>query len=175
MKKQERNKYILGYIIGLVIFIVLIPFLIYCVSELNYGFFDIAIIPSDVIRLIIAGILFVLGAIFTVWSNIDLFRVGKGGPTDFHNVIVSPRSKQLVITGPYRYTRNPMVFGTNAIYFSIAVFLNSFPSLLFCLLFIVFHISFVKRTEEKRLLHDFGDAYADYKKSVPMIFPLPRR
>lgn len=175
MRKLEKDKYIIGYIVGFLIFVIVIPFLIYFISQIGHSFFKIPIISSTVFRLIIAMILFVFGVILIIWTNIDLFRIGKGGPTDVFNIEVSPRSKKLVITGPYRFTRNPMVLGTNLVYFAIAIFINSLASLIFCLSFFIIIIFYLKMTEEKRLLRDFGNEYCEYKKRVPMIFPFPKK
>lgn len=168
-------RFIAGYIVGVVIFLILIPSLIFFVSQIEYDIFRISIMDSSVIRFILVALFLSVGLVFTIWSNIDLFRIGKGGPTDFFNVEISPRSKNLVITGPYRFTRNPMVFGVNSIYFAIAFVINSLASLIFCILFISAVTLYLKLTEEKRLLNDFGNEYHDYKKSVPMIIPFTKR
>lgn len=168
-------RYIVGYIIGIVIFIILIPALIYFVSQIDHDFFRMSIMGSNFIRLVFIALLLGVGLIFTIWSNIDLFRIGKGGPTDFFNVEISPRSKHLVVTGPYRYTRNPMVFGVNSIYFAFSFIINSLASLIFCILFVFVVILYLKLTEEKRLLKDFENEFRDYKKRVPMIIPFTKR
>jgi protein-S-isoprenylcysteine O-methyltransferase Ste14 len=113
----------------------------------------------------------IVGVIFAIWSNIDLLRIGKGGPTDIFNIAISPRTKKLVISGPYRYTRNPMVFGMNSIYFAIAVYLNSLISLIFVILFLLVITIYLRLAEEKRLLKDFGNEYLEYKRNVSMIIP----
>lgn len=175
MIKREKVKYIVGYIVGFLIFMIIIPFLIYFISQIENSLFKIPILNSTIFRLVIAIILFVFGLTFTIWSNFDLLKTGKGGPTDVFNIEISPRSKKLVITGPYRFTRNPMVFGTNSIYFAITLAVNSLASLVFCLSFFLIIIFYLKMTEEKRLSHDFGNKYLDYKKRVPMIFPFPQK
>ncbi len=123
------------------------------------------------INYIIAIPLLIVGVIFAIWSNIDLLRIGKGGPTDIFNIAISPRTKKLVISGPYRYTRNPMVFGMNSIYFAIAVYLNSLISLIFVILFLLVITIYLRLAEEKRLLKDFGNEYLEYKRNVSMIIP----
>lgn len=179
MIRQKLNtfntKLILGYLIGLLVFIIIIPSSIYLFSRIHHNFFQITICNCKIVRLIATGILFGSGLFFTIWSNLDLFRKGKGGPTDVFNVEISPRTQQLVTNGPYRYSRNPMVFGVNSMYFSIAIFTNSLASLLFCSLFLIAIILYIKLTEEKRLLRDFGKEYAEYKKKVSMIIPFPKR
>ncbi len=163
----------MGYIVGFLVFVIIIPLIIYLISQIGHNFFKISIINSKFLKLAIVTILFSIGLIFTIWSNINLFRFGKGGPTDVFNVEISPRTKKIVVNGPYRFTRNPMVFGVNSIYLAIAFFINSLASLIFCLSFLLVIILYLKLTEEKRLLKDFGDEYRDYKKTVSMIIPYP--
>jgi protein-S-isoprenylcysteine O-methyltransferase Ste14 len=173
MNKSEIQKHLAGYLLGFLVFIVLIPYVIYLTSlissaslvsdesAISFLFYSVAILLAST------------GVVFAIWSNIDLLIIGKGGPTDFFNKSISPRSKKLVTEGPYRYTRNPMVFGMNALYIAFSIFLNSLSSLLFCLVFLSVVILYLKLTEEKRLLNDFGNEYLEYKKRVSMIIPLP--
>ena len=175
MEKHERNRHIVGYIAGVLIFVSTIPSLIYFISQIGHNFFSISILNSNVIRLVIVTLLFVVGLIFTIWSNIDLFRIGKGGPLDVFYIELSPRSKKLVVSGPYRLTRNPMAFGVNSIYFAIAFFVNALASLIACAFLLFLVVLYLKLAEEKRLLKDFGDDYRDYKKRVSMIIPIPKR
>ncbi len=175
MKKTETIKHVKGYIAGFLVFAITLPALIYGFSRIEYPLFRVPIFKINLINTIISIPLFITGFILVIWSNIDLFRIGKGGPADVFNIEISPRSKNLVVTGPYRYTRNPMVFGANAIYFAIALFLNSLMCLIFVCIFQGIIILYLKLTEEKRLLNDFGEDYREYRKNVSMILPLPRR
>lgn len=109
--------------------------------------------------------------IYILWSNASLVFTGKGGPADGFNIPVSPRTKKLVTSGIYRYTRNPMIFGALSLYFSLGIFRNSIIciTLIFILYFVL--IFYLKQTEEKRLLKDFGEEFCEYKKSTPVIIP----
>ncbi len=171
MTKTETIKHITGYITGFLVFILFLPALICGFSQIPHPLCQIPIFPINLIGRTIAVPLFMIGVVFAVWSNIDLLRKGKGGPTDVFNWKISPRSKKLVATGPYRCTRNPMVFGINAIYFSIAFYFNSMLSLIFVVLWSAGIIIYLKLSEEKRLARDFGDEYITYKNNVPMILP----
>lgn len=173
MKKAEIIKYIVGYFMGFVVFVILIPYMIYAISQVASQRFHIPVFVLNAANYIIAFPFFIIGLVFVIWSNSDLFKIGRGGPADIFNIAVSPRSKNLVISGPYRYTRNPMVFGMNSIYFSIALYLNSLASIFFVILFLLVIIMYLKLTEEKRLSKDFGDDYLKYKKNVSMIIPFP--
>jgi protein-S-isoprenylcysteine O-methyltransferase Ste14 len=170
---KDTIRYIIGYIFGFSIFILLIPFGLYELSTLDYLVSDNVLIRSTIIRYVISSLIFIVGAYFAIWSNVFLFKIGKGGPVDAFGVSISPQTKKLVTIGPYRYSRNPMVFGAFSIYFSLVIFLNSIIGLISLLIFVFLAIVFLKLSEEKRLLRDFGDEYLEYKKKVSMIFPFP--
>jgi len=108
-----------------------------------------------------------------VWSNTSLFLTGKGGPTQGFGIEISPKTKVLVTKGPYRYTRNPMVFGAYSIYIALAFYLNSYTSLILVLLFLPVIVIYLKKSEEKRLLEDFSEAYLKYRDSVSLLIPFP--
>ncbi|MHC1774202.1 MAG: isoprenylcysteine carboxylmethyltransferase family protein [Lentimicrobium sp.] len=171
---KETARYIIGYILGFTIFIVLIPAGLYILSWLDYLLQGRVIIGSEIFRYILSSLIFVVGAGFVAWSNIFLFKAGKGGPFDAFGVSISPQTRKLVTTGPYKYTRNPMVFGALSVYLSIVLYLNSIVGLMCLIIFIIMIVMILKLSEEKRLLKDFGDEYADYKKRISMIFPLKR-
>ena len=172
---KETLRYIIGYILGFTIFIVLIPFGLYKLAQLDYLVTGREIFCSDVLRYIVSSLIFLVGAYFGIWSNIFLLTIGKGGPVDALGVSISPQTKKLVTIGPYRYSRNPMVFGAFSIYCSIVLYLNSIIGLICLTVFLTIMIIFLKLSEEKRLLKDFGDEYLDYKKKVSMIIPIKRR
>jgi len=170
---KDLIRYVLGYIIGIFIFIFLIPYSLIELSKSD------PIIKADIssfqlIRYLISTPFFLVGLLFMIWSNISLFKIGKGGATDFFNIAVTPRTKKLVITGPYNYSRNPMVFGAFCLYFSIGLFMFSIICLLILMLFVLIVIKYLKITEEIRLYKDFGEEYIVYKNKVSMIFPVKR-
>ena len=96
-----------------------------------------------------------VGLVFAVGSNAALLFQGQGGPTDGFGIAVSPRTRHLVTTGLYRYTRNPMVFGTNLVYLAIVVHLGSVSGLVVLALFVSVLIPYLRWAEERRLLADF--------------------
>lgn len=168
-------RFITGYLLGFAIFVVLIPLGMYQLSTIDEVPFSTAIFSHELIRLILSVPLFIVGSLFAVWSNIFLLWKGKGGPTDFAGVAVSPRTKWLVVDGPYRYTRNPMVFGMNTLYVSLAFYFNSWGALLAWLLFYAFIVQFFVFKEEQRLLKDFGDEYEKYRATTAKTIPFLKR
>lgn len=173
MKAATVLRHLLGYVIGISLFFVLIPWGFYRLSVYADPAVGAGLIGHDAARAAVSIIVLVPGLVFMLWSNAALLFMGKGGPTDGFGVAISPRTQHLVIRGPYRYTRNPMVFGALSCYFSLGVFLNSAAVLITLILIIPLLVVYLKNTEEKRLERDFGDEYREYRKRVPMIFPFP--
>jgi protein-S-isoprenylcysteine O-methyltransferase Ste14 len=154
-------------------FIILIPAVLYMISAFEAGVLRLKIIISLPVRIIISVPLLLTGLIFALWSNINLLRIGKGGPTDAFGIAITPRTKHLVITGPYRYTRNPMVFGALSCYFAEVIYLNSWLGIGIMILFSIMVVPYLKTFEERRLLEDFGEEYKNYRQKVSMIIPWP--
>lgn len=169
---KETARYIIGYILGFALFVVLIPFGLVELSKLDYLVSGRLLFNSAILRYIVSSMMFIIGACFAIWSNIFLYNKGKGGPTDVLGVSISPQTRKLVTTGPYRYCRNPMVFGAFSLYLSIVLYLNSITGLVCLLVFLIIAIRYLRVWEEKRLIKDFGNEYMEYKKKVPMIFPM---
>ena len=171
--QQKVLRHIAGYFFGFSMFVVGIPFGLYMVSiKLNQPIWGLA---DSRLRIALSLLIGVVGITFMLWSNIYLFFVGKGGPADGFGITISPRSQRLVTSGPYRYTRNPMMFGALSFYLALAVFFNSAICLGLVAALSVGASIYLKTVEEKRLLMDFGDAYQQYRKTVSMLVPLPPR
>jgi protein-S-isoprenylcysteine O-methyltransferase Ste14 len=168
-------RFILGYITGGAFFLFVIPAGLYALSMMDYLFDYRMIIGVLAIRYVLAGVLLFIGVLFMIWSNIFLFLIGKGGPAEGFGVAISPRTRELVIKGPYRVCRHPMVFGLFLIYLSVVVYLNSYMGLIALILLLITASLYLHYSEEKRLLKDFGEEFLKYKESVPMIVPVKRR
>ncbi|MRR20980.1 isoprenylcysteine carboxylmethyltransferase family protein [bacterium] len=176
-KKEKRMltkrtlQYISGYAIGGLLVLVLIPWGLCRASRSFDHLLGLQLIPMAGLRLTIAVILSIFGLLLGLWSNVVLNTVGRGGPLEVAGLEVSPKTQRLVVTGPYKYTRNPMLLGACAFYFAIAVYLNSIIAAAIAALFATFMLAFVKLTEERRLLKDFGKDYEEYCQRVPMFVP----
>lgn len=169
---NKRNvQFVMGYIVGGLLVLVLIPLGLYGASIWLKSWMPFQLISNQVLRLVVAAIILLIGFIFAISSLITQNTRGEGGPVQFMNTDISPRTQKLVTSGPYRYTRNPMLFGAFMVYLAFAVYLNSLAALIIVLLFICLMLVFVKRTEEPRLLRDFGSEYEEYSKRVSFIIP----
>jgi protein-S-isoprenylcysteine O-methyltransferase Ste14 len=109
--------------------------------------------------------LLAIGVFLWVWSVLHFIKA-HGTP-----VPVNPPSK-LVNTGPYAYTRNPMLAGVFFILFGIGFIVGS-PSLLFVFapLFVVCSVLEFKFIEEPELEKRLGEAYREYKRKTPLLIP----
>lgn len=81
------------------------------------------------------------------------------------------KNRELTISGPYRYTRNPLYLGSLAIALGITAASRSWwVAGLFALNFLLFYA--VTISQEKRAMQElFPEAYADYSRHVPLFFP----
>jgi protein-S-isoprenylcysteine O-methyltransferase Ste14 len=131
------------------------------------GWSEIILYPFN---LIIAIIILVVGFFFAIWSNIEIFRTGKGSPVPLKGT----HTTELVIKGPYKYSRNPMVFGYILFWIGLGFIVNSlFLAILFTGFITIVLILLVKLWEEKNMAKRFGKSYLEYKKRVSFLIPFP--
>ncbi len=114
---------------------------------------------------VLGGLFFCVG-LFLVVSTMRLFwKEGLGTPAPW-----SPPSK-LVVEGPYRHVRNPMISGVLFILMAeVCFFLNNGVALWF-LLFALINAVYIPLVEEKGLEKRFGKSYLIYKENVPRWIP----
>jgi len=168
---NKDKKMILGYIVGGLLVIVFTPSIIYIITSLFDNVYRLEIIQNSIIKWIIIIILFVTGLVYGIWSLIIQNTIGEGGPVEIGNIEISPKTKNLVVSGPYKNTRNPMLFGAFLIYLAFALFINSITSVVIVCAIFVFMLTVVVKMEEKRLLKDFGNQYEEYRKKVSKFIP----
>jgi len=166
-----EKKMITGYMVGGLLVIALVPSIIYMITSLVDQVYKIEIIRDPVIKWIIIMILLVTGLLYAIWSLIFQNIIGQGGPVEIGNIEISPKTKNLVVSGPYKNTRNPMLFGTFLLYLAFALFINSITSVVLVCAIFVFMLTVVVKMEEKRLLKDFGNQYEEYRKKVSRFIP----
>ncbi|MBU0548821.1 MAG: isoprenylcysteine carboxylmethyltransferase family protein [Candidatus Omnitrophica bacterium] len=86
----------------------------------------------------------------------------------------SQSGNSLIQDGPYRMVRNPMYLGLILIGLGIVLFIFQFWAFIIFVLFFTFRYFTLIRKEEGILFNNFGQAYQDYKKKTPRLFPSPR-
>jgi protein-S-isoprenylcysteine O-methyltransferase Ste14 len=168
---NRDRKMILGYLVGGLLVMVVVPSIIYGITSLCDNVYRLEIVQSAAIRWLILLILLVTGFVYGIWSVIIQNTIGQGGPVEIANIEISPKTRNLVVSGPYKYTRNPMLFGTLLIYLAFALFMNSITAVVLIGAIFIFMLTVVVKMEEKRLLKDFGKPYEEYRKKVSMFIP----
>jgi protein-S-isoprenylcysteine O-methyltransferase Ste14 len=114
----------------------------------------------------LGGWLLLAGALLTVWCNALFLGIGEGTAHPF-----TAKTRQLVIVGPYRYVRNPMMWGVGAIYVGLALWLGSVGLWLGLAFFLLFIRWFVRAYEEPDMERRFGEEHRDYRRQVPRWWP----
>ncbi|MFI5314612.1 MAG: methyltransferase family protein [Myxococcota bacterium] len=79
--------------------------------------------------------------------------------------------RALVLNGPYRYVRNPMISGVIAVLLGEALCLRSLPHFAWALVFTAMNLVYIPLIEEPGLERRFGEAYRRYCENVPRIVP----
>lgn len=156
----------IGYILGLLIFVIGIPALMWIASGRSLSY-----VPDSMILLVLSALLAICGLALSIYSIVYMRIVGKGNPFDAYGHEVAPRTKHLMTGGPYRWCRNPMLVGIYIYDAGILVWLWSVWPLAIFLVEVIL-LTLQVRSEEKRLEKDFGFEYLNYKQRVGRYFTL---
>jgi protein-S-isoprenylcysteine O-methyltransferase Ste14 len=110
---------------------------------------------------VLAGLGFIL-----LYSTISLF-IKKGDGT------IAPwdPTRKLIITGVYAHVRNPMHISVFLMLTGESILVDSFPLILWTLLFIAGNLIYIPVVEERKLVERFEDEYLIYKRNVPGWIP----
>ncbi|HQP91749.1 MAG TPA: isoprenylcysteine carboxylmethyltransferase family protein [Candidatus Omnitrophota bacterium] len=104
------------------------------------------------------------GYCLAVWCVMMCIKTGKGTPLPYAG------PKKLLVSGPYRFVRNPMVIGTVLFLLGDAALLGSFGIFVYsALIMVIMHIFVL--VEEKSLLRRFGTEYSSYFNKTPRWCP----
>jgi protein-S-isoprenylcysteine O-methyltransferase Ste14 len=79
--------------------------------------------------------------------------------------------RNLVVSGPYRYVRNPMISGVIVILVAEALLSRSWHHAQWAALFTVVNAIYIPLLEEPLLERRFGDEYRRYVRNVPRLIP----
>lgn len=125
-------------------FAILYPFAIYLIFFAN----------SDDSSLIRGSCFIAAGLMVRLWANCYAIKM-----------------ERLTTSGPYAHIRHPLYFGTVLIMLGFIVMLKVYwIGALFLAFFLTVYVRTIQK-EEAMLVAKFGDAYVNYRKAVPAIFP----
>jgi protein-S-isoprenylcysteine O-methyltransferase Ste14 len=123
-------------------------------SRIQTGFFSYLAIP-----------LWVIGTAMLVWCFWDFLVKGKGTPAP-----IDP-PKELVVSGLYKYVRNPMYVGVLLVIIGHFLWFGYWNLLIYAIIVFLGFSAFVIFYEEPTLKRNFGAAYEEYLKRVPRWIP----
>ena len=114
---------------------------------------------------ILAALPLVLGAVILFWCIWDFAISGRGtlAPVD--------PPKDLVVSGLYRYVRNPMYIGVLMVLLGETWLFHSWALLVYAVGYFAFAQAFVLFYEEPTLRRKFGGSYARYCETVNRWLP----
>ncbi len=148
------------------IFLVLVPGTVLFYIPIEIASSTERLVPLGPLRFLGLGPL-ALGTAIVLWCARDFTVKGRGTPAP-----IDP-PKELVVQGLYRYVRNPMYVGAVLILVGHFGWFQALDLLLYlAFVWLAFHL-FVVLYEEPALTRKFGDAYRDYRASVPRWIPRP--
>ncbi len=114
----------------------------------------------------IGHVLMALTGIVAALAVVNLALRGFGAP------VALWLSHKLSTDWLYKWTRNPMALATILCFFCIGLWLQSFGFVLWTLLLAApAELFFIKYYEERELEIRFGEAYLEYKKKTPFLWP----
>lgn len=109
-------------------------------------------------------ILIISGIIIGIFCSIEFVVQGRGSPIPFSE------TEKLIVSGFYRFVRNPLYIAGVAGLLGEALLFQSIGIMIYSLfMFCVFHIQVLM--EETFLEEKFGDNYKQYCKNVPRWIP----
>ena len=125
--------------------------------------------PPVGLSLYLGSCLFVCFSLLGLTSAFVMVRDGGGTPLPLD------QPNKLVVSGPYRYVRNPMAVAGIGQGIAIAIAFRSVPILIYALLGAVLWHVVVRPFEERDLAERFGDTYLAYRRRVTCWIPTFRR
>jgi protein-S-isoprenylcysteine O-methyltransferase Ste14 len=142
---------------------VVVPALILAAHGTNVGWGADGVAAA--VPVIAGAVLIAAGFGLWLWTVRLLASIGKGtlAPWD--------PTRWLVVEGPYRYVRNPMITAVLAVLLGEAVLFGSPALLIWCAVFFALNWAWFVLLEEPGLSRRFGDEYASYRANVPRWVP----
>jgi len=141
--------------------IILLPFSViviipYFILEAGSDF-QAEITFRNILGLVLLGM-----GILLFFSTVYLFKtIGRGTLAPWQP------TQKLVISGPYRYCRNPMISAVLMILLAETLLFASWNLLIWAIMFFFINSVYFRLIEEPALLRRFGNEYLNYKQNVP--------
>lgn len=111
--------------------------------------------------IVLVGIGFlVAGSLLRIWAMETFYQHGLA-------VLTVSSQPQLIRTGPFRFSRNPLYIASTAMFVGWAFILHSAVAMLLAIVSTIFWHCLIVFHEEPSLQHRFGHKYRQYSLAVP--------
>ena len=145
--------------------IILMPFTVtFIVPYLLYDSKDV-FIPHSVTLKLVGWLIAVAGSALFVYTVFLFKMLGQGTLAPWEP------TKKLIVEGPYRYCRNPMITGVFFMIVGEGLMLYSTNILAWAVAFFIINTLYFIFVEERSMMQRFGSDYLRYKKHVPRWLP----
>lgn len=168
----RKRKAALGLVITVASLAVVMPIAYWFLSRWLSIVFGLEPVLERPVSLILSAASVLIGVFWVSWAYSYLVFVGKGLPLEVFGWALHP-TQVLVTTGPYAYTRNPMVLGELFILLGVAFLAGSIPGLVLVPIIGALFYLYLVEFEERFLVRRFGSDYEEYRNNVPALMPRP--
>ena len=146
--------------------IVILPFNALVVIPCLFLYFSGYALRFNTVPLVALGaVLGIAGLGLAGWTMCLFEKVGKGTAAPWEP------PKKLVVRGPYRHVRNPMITSVLVMLLSEYLILDAPAVLIWLGVFFAVNTGYFPLFEERDLEKRFGEAYLEYKRNVPRWIP----
>lgn len=154
-------KHLRDFLIPILMTIIL-PFWI---NRTEYRLYGRSLITPSVAQLVGGVIVGLIGLALMLTSMIVMIRIAKS------TIMPWDPSQKLVVTGPYRHLRNPMILGVIILLIGEAFVLSSYGIAILAAVFFILNTAYFITFEEPQLEQLFGESYRQYRANVPRWIP----
>jgi protein-S-isoprenylcysteine O-methyltransferase Ste14 len=141
---------------------IMLPLLI---NTMENRWFQRPRLTQSTIQFALGLVVCLAGLSLMISSIVLMIRIAKS------TVMPWDPSKNLVIRGPYRHLRNPMILGVIILLLGEAVVLSSYGIAILAGVFFIGNTAYFIFFEEPSLEAQFGEAFRCYKANVPRWWP----
>jgi protein-S-isoprenylcysteine O-methyltransferase Ste14 len=167
---MTRFKKFISVWIALLMFGLVFPGVFYLISAWLDQLLEFPPLMPEPYHLFAMAFTLTIGLFWILWAYSFLHFVGKGSPVEAFGVALYP-TRQLVTTGPYAYTRNPMIFGLMLVLLGVALTARSISGVVLVPIIALIAVAYIRKFEEPGLICRFNEEYIRYRSSVPILLP----
>jgi protein-S-isoprenylcysteine O-methyltransferase Ste14 len=135
------------------------------INYLEHQWFNRPLCTNGAFQLPAGIVIGLAGLALLVTSIVLMIRIAKS------TVMPWDPSQNLVVRGPYRHLRNPMILGVIILLIGEALILSSNGIAILAAAFFFLNTLYFILFEEPKLEAQFGEAYRGYKANVPRWLP----